>query len=150
MRPVASRRVHMRRRTAALLAAVVAVAVIALVATLLSGGDDTREVSGVPKEAVAVVTRFETALAGRDWAGICNRLYTSEARAAAGGARCPATLAQSAGGLRSPQVRIVSVTVKGQSATVVVAASVNGKAPVIDRIQLEPEDGELRIASAGS
>lgn len=132
---------------AAVLAAVV---LVALVATLLSRGDDTREVSGVPKEAVAVVMRFETALAGRDWAGICNRLYTSDARAAAGGARCPTTLAQSAGGLRSPRVRIVSVTVRGQSASVVVAASVNGKEPVTDKIQLRPEDGELRIASAGS
>ena len=141
---MASKRLHL-----AALVLVVA-GVIALVATLLSGGDDTPKVSGVPKQAVATVMQFEAALANRDWAGICNRLYTSDARKAAGGARCTTTLAQSAGGLRSPRVRIVSVTVKGQKASVIVAASVNGKPPVTDRIQLEPEGGRLRIASAGS
>jgi hypothetical protein len=141
---VALKRLHL----AAL--AVVVAGLIALVAALLSGGDDTPEVSGVPKQAVATVMQFETALANRDWPGICNRLYTSDARKAAGGARCPTTLAQSAGGLRSPRVRIVSVTVRGQSASVVVAASVNGKPPVTDKIQLEPQGGQLRIASAGS
>jgi hypothetical protein len=143
-------RLHRRRRTVALATiAVLAVVVIALVVSKLSGSQSAPPISGAPKDVVATVMQFETALAGRDWAGICNRLYTKRARASAGGARCVTTLAQSAGGLREPKVTIVSVTVKGQAATVVVSASVNGNAPVTDSIQLVREGGRFRIASAG-
>jgi hypothetical protein len=147
---VASERVSRRRRTGALAAlGVVAVLVIALLVARLSGGDDTPEVSGAAKDVVATVMQFQSALAGRDWEAICNRLYTSHARAAAGGAKCPTTLAQSAGGLREPRVKILSVVVRGEAATVTVAASVNGKPPVTDAIQLVREGGRFRVASAG-
>jgi hypothetical protein len=140
-----------RRRTVALAGlAVVAVAVAAIVVAILSGRQDTPPVSGAAKDVVTTVRQFESALAGRDWAGICDRLYTSRARAAAGGAHCPSALAQSAGGLRDPRVRIVSVVVRGQAATVTVAASVNGKAPITDAIELQREDGVYRIESAGT
>jgi hypothetical protein len=148
---VAWERFHSRRRTVALAAlAFVAVAVAAVLVALLSGRQDTPSVSGAAEEVVTTVRQFESALAGRDWAGICDRLYTSRARAAAGGAHCPSALAQSAGGLRDPRVRIVSVVVRGQAATVTVAASVNGKAPVTDAIELQREDGVYRIESAGT
>jgi hypothetical protein len=144
-------RFHGRRRTVALAAlGVVAVAAAAIVVAILSGRQDTPSVSGAAEEVVTTVRQFESALAGRDWAGICDRLYTSRARAAAGGAHCPSALAQSAGGLRDPRVRIVSVVVRGQAATVTVAASVNGKAPVTDAIELQREDGVYRIESAGT
>jgi hypothetical protein len=142
--------VYRRRRTVALAAlAVLAVGLIALFVSRLSGRQDTPQVTGAAKDVVSTVMQFQAALAGRDWATICNRLYTSKARAAAGGSRCPTTLAQSAGGLRDPRVRIVSIIVRGQAATVTVAASVNGKPPVTDVIQLVREGGRYRIASAG-
>jgi hypothetical protein len=148
---VAWERFHSRRRTVALAAvAVVAVAVAAVVVAILSGRQDTPSVSGAAEDVVTTVRQFESALAGRDWAGICNRLYTSKAREAAGGPHCPSALAQSAGGLRDPRVKIVSVLVRGPAATVTVAASVNGKRPVTDSIQLQREDGQYRIASAGT
>jgi hypothetical protein len=147
---VATERVHRRRRTVALAAAAALLVVAAaLLAILISDRSDTPAISGAPKDVVATVTQFETALAGRDWATICNTLYTSEARASAGGAHCPATLAQSAGGLRQPRVRIVAVVVRGQAASVKVAASVNGRPAVTDTIQLVRERGRFRIASAG-
>ena len=142
---------YRRRRTVALATlAVVAVAAAALLVARLSGRQDTPPVSGAAEDVVTTVRQFESALAGRDWVGICNRLYTTKARAAAGGARCPAALAQSAGALRDPRVRIVSVVVRGPAATVTVAASVNGKPPVTDAIQLQRESGQYRIASAGT
>jgi|GraSoiStandDraft_5_1057265.scaffolds.fasta_scaffold89573_2 hypothetical protein len=144
-------RLQGRRRTVALATAgVIAVAAAAILVAVLSGRQDTPSVSGAPKDVVTTVTQFESALAGRDWAGICNRLYAKKARAAAGGAHCPSALAQSAGGLRDPRVKIVSVVVRGQAATVTVAASVNGKPPVTDAIQLVRENGQYRIASAGT
>lgn len=148
---MASEPVHKRRRIVALAAlAVVAVAVIALLVAKLSGREDPPAVSGAAKDVVATVMQFQTAISNRDWAGICARLYSSRARADAGGARCPSNLAQSAGALRSPRVRIVSVVVRGQAATVTVAASVNGKPPVTDAIELVREGGRYRIASAGA
>jgi hypothetical protein len=143
--------VYRRRRTIALASlAVVAVAAVAVLVARLSGSQDAPSVSGAAKDVVITVRQFESALAGRDWVGICNRLYTSKARAAAGGAHCPAALAQSAGGLRDPRVKILSVVVRGPAATVTVAASVNGKSPVTDAIQLQRENGQYRIASAGT
>src|SRR3954468_18871694 len=140
-----------RRRSVALAAvAVVAVAAAAIVVAILSGRQDTPSVSGAAKDVVTTVRQVESARAGRDGAGICNRLYTTKARAAAGGPHCPSALAQSAGGLRDPRVKIVSVLVRGPAATVTVAASVNGKPPVTDSIQLQREDGQYRIASAGT
>ena len=124
-------------------------ALIAVIVARVSGRQDAPPVSGAAKDVVATVMQFETALANRDWAGICARLYSSSARAAAGGARCASTLAQSAGGLRDPRVKIVSVVVRGQAATVTVSASVNGKPPVTDAIQLVREGGRFRIMSAG-
>lgn len=147
---MASERVHRRRRTVARAAlAVLAVGAIALLVARLSGRQDTPAVSGDAEDVVNTVMQFETALANRDWPGVCTRLYSSRARAAAGGARCPTTLAQSAGGLRDPRVKILSVVVRGQAATVTVAASVNGKPPVTDAIQLVRERGRFRITSAG-
>src|SRR3954471_12305130 len=94
-------RLQGRRRTVALAtAAVVAVAVAAIVVAILSGRQDTPSVSGAAKDVVTTVRQFESALAGRDCAGICDRLYTTGARGAAGGSHCPWALAQSAGGLR--------------------------------------------------
>jgi hypothetical protein len=147
---VGSEPVHRRRRTAALAAAaVLAVAVIVVLVARISGGEDTPPVKGAARDVVETVKQFETALAGRDWRSICNRLYSSDARKAAGGDGCPTTLAQSAGGLREPRVQIISVVVRGQQATVTVAASLNGKSPVRDAIQLVREGGRFRISSAG-
>lgn len=141
----------MRRRTVAQAAlGVLALAVVVFAVSRISGRTETPKISGPPKDAVATVMDFETALANRDWATICNTLYTSEARAAAGGSRCTASLAQSAGGLRDPRVRIISVTIGGSGAAVQVAASVNGKPAVTDTIQLKREGGRFRIAAAGT
>jgi hypothetical protein len=143
-------RVYRRRRTVALAAlAVLAVAAIAVLVARLSGDKGTPPLKGAARDVVATVNQFEAALAGRDWRGICERLYSADARKAAGGDRCPVTLAQSAGGLRQPRVRIVSVVVRGQAATVTVAASVNGKPAVTDAIGLVREGGRFRISSAG-
>src|SRR5690348_4744550 len=65
-----------RRRTVALAtAAVVAVAAVAIVVAVVSGRQSTPGVSGAAKDVVTTVRQFESALAGRDWVGICNRLY---------------------------------------------------------------------------
>jgi hypothetical protein len=131
------------------LTAVAGVIVIAVVAVLRAGDDGPPAVSGTPKEAVEVVEAFRRALAARDFAAICEELYTVEAREAAGGDDCQSVLAQETAKLRDPQVNIVGLTVRGSEATVQVQASVDGEKPVADTIRLVRQEGKFRIASAG-
>ncbi len=131
------------------LAAVAGVIVIAVVTALRDDGGDPPAISGTPKEAVDVVESFRKALAARDFAKICEELYTVEAREAAGGDNCQSVLAQETAKLRDPQVRIVGLTVTREGADVDVRASVNGERPVADTIRLVRQRGRFRIQSAG-
>ena len=131
------------------LTAVAGVIVIAIVTAVREGDDGPPPVSGTPKEAVDVVEAFRKALGSRDFATICDQLYTTEAREAAGGDDCQSVLAQETAKLRNPQMEIVGLTVTRDGADVQVQASVNGEKPVADTIRLVRQKGRFRIASAG-
>jgi hypothetical protein len=131
------------------LAAVAGVLVIVAVAVIRDGDDGPPAVSGTPKEAVDTVESFRRALAARDFATICDKLYTTEAREAAGGDDCQSVLAQETAKLREPRVEIVGLVVRGETADVTVQASVRGEKPVQDTIRLAREKGRFRIASRG-
>jgi hypothetical protein len=152
-RPAHPSRWRSARGRAGLLAAGLAGAGIA--AALLGGGqlggDNSQPppVSGAPKQVVATIMEFEHALAAGDFATICSNLFTVEAREAAGGDRCPSVLQETAAGLRDPHVRIVSINVRGNTATAIVRARVAGGQPVTDTIRLERQGGRYRIVSAG-
>jgi hypothetical protein len=130
-------------------AAVAGIAVIAIVGIVRGGDDGPPAVSGTPKEAVEVVETFRKALATRDFATICDTLYTVEAREASGGDDCQSVLAQETAKLRDPAVKIVGLTVRGEEAVVDVEATVRGEKAVKDTITLVREKGRFRIASAG-
>ena len=131
-------------------AAVLALGVGAAVLVAVLGPDDEgpRRVSGTPKEAVETVEGFRRALVARDFARICDELYSAEARAAAGGDDCQSILALETARLRDPRVRITSLTVAGGSAAVTVEAAVRGGRPATDTIRLVRQRGRFRIASA--
>ena len=139
----------LRRRAVVIAAAVVVVMV--LVAVIESCGDEgPPPVSGTPAAAVAVVDSFQRALTTRDFATICDRLFTPRAREAAGGDNCQSVLAQAAARLRVPEFRITSVVLqRGGKATVGVVAGTRGERPLPEIIQLERVGGRFRIASAG-
>jgi len=127
-------------------------------AALLGGGklnDDAAEnpppkaVGEATRQVAATLQQFEKALAAGDFATICGNLFTVEAREAAGGDRCPSVLQDTAGGLRSPEVQIVSITVRGNTATAIVRATVAGGPPVTDTIRLIKQGGRYKIVSAG-
>ena len=127
-----------------------------IAAALLGGGEigggdaEPPPVSGAPKQVVATIMEFERALAEGDFATICGNLFTLEAREAAGGDRCPSVLQDTAGGLREPDVRIVRINVRGNTAVVTVRARVAGGEPVTDTIRLLRQEGRYKIVSAGS
>jgi hypothetical protein len=129
-----------------------------IAAAFLSGGklgDDAtenqppREVGEATRQVAATLQQFERALSQGDFATICGNLFTREAREAAGGDRCPSVLQDTAGGLRDPNVQIVSITVRGNTATAVVRATVAGGPPVTDTIRLIKQEGRYKIVSAG-
>jgi hypothetical protein len=140
-----------RRRSVAL--AVAGAVVVVVVAILLSsrGDDKPPLISGTPAEAVAVVDAFQKALSERNFATICDHLFSARARAAAGGDNCQSVLAQAAAHLRAPRVEIRSLVVDKRHgrAQVSVVAVAGGRRPAPDVIQLVRERGRFRIASAG-
>ena len=131
------------------LTAVAGVLVVVLVSLVRDGDDGPAAVSGTPKEAVDLVEAFRKALTARDFATICDGLFTTEAREAAGGDDCQSVLAQETAKLRDPEVRITGLTVSKDGATVQVRAGVRGEPAVPDTIRLVREEGRFRIASAG-
>jgi hypothetical protein len=118
-------------------------------------GDDATEnqppraVGEATQQVAATLQQFERALADGDFATICGNLFTTEAREAAGGDRCPSVLQDTAGGLRDPQVQIVSIRVRGTTATAIVRATVANGPPVTDTIRLVKQGGRYKIVSAG-
>ena len=106
-------------------------------------------VNQATEQVAETLTQFERALSQGDFATICGNLFTLEAREAAGGDRCPSVLADTAGGLRNPEVEIVSITHRGKTATAVVRARVGSGPPVTDTIRLVSQDGRYKIVSAG-
>jgi hypothetical protein len=143
------REVIVRRPAVSALVAVVAIAVV--VGVFTSGGDEgPPPVTGTPAEAVTTVQAFSRAIATRDFATVCDRLFTSRARAAAGGDNCQSVLAQAAARLHTPNVRITTVVLeRGGQATVGVTAGLAGQTPVADLIHLERKKGRFQIDSVG-
>jgi limonene-1,2-epoxide hydrolase len=132
--------------------ALVAVVAIAVGIAIATSGEDHRPppVSGTPAEAVGVVQTFAAAISTRDFATVCDRLFTPRARAAAGGDNCQSVLAQAAARLRTPTVRITSVVLqRGGKAAVGVVAGLAGERALPDVIHLERRKGRFRIASVG-
>jgi hypothetical protein len=140
---------YRRRRAAALL--IIATVLGAVVGAAVSGafGGGTPGISGSPKAAVAVVQAYNSALSTHDWGTICNRLYSSSARAQEGGAACAQQLQQQASNVHEPKMRILTVDIQGDRATVEVAASVDYGPTITNTIQLVREHGGYRIQSAG-
>ena len=147
---VAGRAVFRRRRAVAVLAAAAIVGSVlgAVVSGIFGGGGS--QPSGSPKQAIAVVEAYSTALGNHDWATICNKLYSAAARNGAGASGCPQALAGAASDVRQPRLKILSVHVSGPQATVAVQAAVNGGPPLTNSIQLVRESGQYKIAAAGA
>ena len=151
MRAVGRGRI-VRRRPIGIAAVVAAVALAVGVGLIETGRGRDRPppVAGTAAEAVSVVDAFQRALTTRDFAGICDRIFTARARAAAGGDNCQFVLAQAAVRLRAPTVEIRSVVLsKTGAATVGVVAGTAGGRAGPDVIRLKRERGRFRIASAG-
>ena len=109
------------------------------------GDDEPKPVSGVPKEIVATVDALGVAVAEKDYAEVCDELFTAAARKRAGGRQCAAQLRSSTEGLRGPTIEIRGIDLKGDRATVLVATTATGQDRVIDALDMRRQGKRWRI-----
>jgi hypothetical protein len=120
-------------------------AMLAPIGCSLGADDEPQPVSGVPKEIAATVERLGQAIADRDFAEVCQKLFTAAARKRAGGAECAAQLRSAGEDVERPTIEIRGIDVKGGRAVVKVATEAEGQARVIDTLELRREGGRWLV-----
>ena len=118
---------------------------VALAGCSLGGGEEPQPASGAAREIGRVVDALERSSRAGDWAGICTDLFSAAARERAGGADCRRLLAETAGDVDQPEIRVLSIEVEGERARVRVRTRAGGQAPAEDTVILVREAGKWRI-----
>jgi hypothetical protein len=115
----------------------------------LGGDDEAKPASGAPAQVAATVDRLERAVAERDFATVCDQLFTAKARQRAGGDECARQLRSAAEGVEQPSIEIEAIDVEGNRATVAVQTEAEGQARVSDELQLRREGGRWLVEALG-
>jgi len=110
------------------------------------GEDEPKPITGPAKRVADKIAALERATATRDFAVICNDLFSSAVRRRAGGGGCRAQLRRTAAGVRNPRIRVRRIDIEGNKATASVTTRAKGQAPVQDTLVLVREDGAWRIS----
>jgi hypothetical protein len=113
----------------------------------LGEDEEPRQATGAVREIAEVVRQLERATATRDFAAICNEIFTKGARERAGGSDCVHLLRSSAEGVRHPHIELRGIRIEGERATVRVRTRAAGQAEVRDALELRRQAGEWRIAA---
>jgi hypothetical protein len=124
-------------------------AVAAVLAGCLGADEEPRPASGPPREVAAVVERLEQATAQRDFATVCDELFTAAARERAGGEDCERLTRSAAAGISRPRIETKAIVVEGDRARVEVTTRATGQAPVPEVLDLRREGGEWRVEALG-
>jgi hypothetical protein len=111
----------------------------------LGGDDDAKPASGAAAQVAATVDRLERAVAQRDFAAICNQLFTARARQRAGGDDCVRQLRSAAEGVKRPRIEIQGIDVKDNLAIAKVRTEAEGQALVSDELVLRREGGRWLV-----
>jgi hypothetical protein len=111
----------------------------------LGGDEEPRPATGAPNEVARVVESLERATMRRDYATICDDLFTTAARRRAGGRGCSRLLAESGKEVRRPRIQLLAIELKGDRARARVRTRANGQRPVADTLLLRRVRGEYRI-----
>jgi Putative lumazine-binding len=115
----------------------------------LGGDDEAKPASGAPAQVAATVDRLERAVAERDFATVCDQLFTAKARQRAGGDECARQLRSAAEGVEQPSIEIEAIDVEGNRATVAIQTEAEGQARVSDELQLRREGGRWLVEALG-
>ena len=111
----------------------------------LGGDEEAKPASGAPAQVAATVDRLERAVAERDFATVCDQLFTAQARKRAGGDECASQLRSAAEGVERPSIEIEAIDVEGNRATVRIQTEATGQARVSDELQLRREGGRWLV-----
>ncbi len=127
----------MRRRVACLL----------LASALVAPGCGEDEATPA-EQARSTAEAFGKAVAAKDYAALCDRLFGREILDSLQNINLPCRTAmeRAFGGLREPKLTIGKVRVSGERASVEVRSAAAGQAPSQDVLQLAREDGKWRIS----
>jgi hypothetical protein len=120
-------------------------AVAAVLAGCLGADEEAQPVTGAPREIAAVVQRLGQATAERDFATVCDELFTAAARERAGGDDCERLTRSAAEGVARPRIEVKAIHVEGRRARVEVATRATGQAEVSEVLELRRERGEWRV-----
>jgi hypothetical protein len=120
-------------------------AVLALGGCSLGGDEEPEPATGAAREIGELVRQLERATAARDYAAICNDLFTEAARERAGGSDCVRLLRSGAQGVRRPRIEVRRIEIEGERATVRVRTRAEGQAEVADALDLRRAEGEWRV-----
>jgi hypothetical protein len=123
-------------------------AVVAMLAPMgcsLGGDEEPKPVAGVPKEIAATVDALGRAIADRDYATVCDKLFTASARERSGGAECAGQLASAGEEVRRPIIQIRGIELNGDRASVRVATVAEGQARVTDTLELRRQGGRWLV-----
>ena len=120
-------------------------AMLAPMGCSIGGGDEPKPVTGVPKEIAITVDRLGRAISARDFATVCDSLFTASARKRAGGAECAAQLRSAGEDVLHPTIQIRGIDLNGSRASVEVVTDAEGQARVKDILELRRQDGQWRI-----
>jgi hypothetical protein len=121
---------------------------MALAATLagcLGGDEEPRPARGAPRDIARVVERLERATADRDFATVCDELFTAAARERAGAEDCERLTRSAAAGISRPRIELKSIEVGGGRARVRITTRAAGQAEVPEVLELRREGGEWRV-----
>jgi hypothetical protein len=121
------------------------VAMLAPVGCSIGGDDAPKPVTGVPKEIARTVDLLGRAIAHRDFATVCNSLFTASARERSGGAECEAQLRSAGEDVRHPTILIRGIDLNGDRASVEVVTDAEGQARVKDTLELRRQGGRWLI-----
>lgn len=115
----------------------------------LGADDEPKPVSGAAAQIATTVNQLERAVAQRDFATICDELFTATARRRAGGDECTGQMRSAAEGVERPSIEIEGIDVKNDQATVKVRTEAKGQARVSDELQLRRQGGRWLVEALG-
>ena len=128
----------------------VLVAAVVLTGCLPGSDDEPKAIKGAPKEVADVIARLERATQRRQFAVLCDQLFTASARARAGGKDCVALLRETAKDVRKARIRLLDVRIDGKRATARVRTTAEGQTAVEETIDLVRDRGRYRISALAS
>jgi hypothetical protein len=125
------------------------IVMLALSGCSLGADDEPKPVSGAAAQIATTVNQLERAVAQRDFATICDELFTATARRRAGGDECAGQMRSAAEGVERPSIEIEGIDVKNDQATVKVRTEAEGQARVSDELQLRRQGGRWLVEALG-